>query len=130
MCIMIRLAGKALKRGFSFLAAFERRLPAVLEAFHVAYRKEGRVKLRQRRIRKITFSSACDGKDFKLLIVITAVGVPALMIGLGWFEQMTGYILGDSQMVLAGNVWMFVGVLIYVTKILLYAYVRHEESAD
>lgn len=96
----------------------------------MAYRKEGRVKLRQRRIRKITFSSAYDGKDFKLLIVITAVGVPALMIGLGWFEQMTGYALGDSQMVLAGNVWMFVGVLIYVTKMILYAHLRHEESAD
>ena len=127
---MICLAVKILKNGCSFVAAFEWRLPTVLEALDVAYRRECRVKMRQRRIRKITLSPAYYGKGFKRLIVIRVVGVSALMIGLGWFEQMTGYVLGDSQMVLAGNVWMFVGVLIYVTKILLYAYVRHEESAD
>lgn len=60
--------------------------------------------------------------DLKIFIVITAVGVPALMIGLGWFEQMTGYALNNSDMVNAGNTWMVFGALIYVLEIIVAAY--------
>jgi hypothetical protein len=69
-----------------------------------------------------------ENTDVKLFIVITAVGVPALMIGLGWFEQMTGYALNNSDMINAGNFWMILGAIIYIIEILLYAYLKYSES--
>jgi uncharacterized membrane protein YidH (DUF202 family) len=64
-----------------------------------------------------------NNMDLKIFIVITAVGVPALMIGLGWFQQMTGYALNNSDMIRAGNAWMVIGALIYVLEVILAAYI-------
>jgi hypothetical protein len=75
-----------------------------------------------------------NGTDFRLFIVITAAGVPSLIVGLGWFEQMAGFVLGNYQLVSAGNAWIVVGVLIYVIKMVLlgrlHNYLKHDRSVD
>lgn len=68
--------------------------------------------------------------DLKLFIVISAVGVPALMIGLGWFEQMTGNAINNSGMVSAGNAWMVIGAIIYVIEIIIGAYLAVTDSRN
>jgi hypothetical protein len=49
---------------------------------------------------QITVEGSVSGTHFKPFITVTTAGVSALMIGLGWFEQMVGYAIGNSQMVL------------------------------
>ena len=68
--------------------------------------------------------------DLKLFIVISAVGVPALMIGLGWFEQMTGNAINNPGMVSAGNAWMVVGALIYIIELIIGAYLAFRDSGS
>jgi hypothetical protein len=61
-----------------------------------------------------------------MVIVVTAVGVPALMIGFGWLWQMSGYAINDSNMVSVGDFLIILGVLVYILEtIYLYRYLNN-----
>jgi hypothetical protein len=73
-------AWEILKNACSFPAAFEWRLPAVLEASLMVHRREGRVKLQQRRIRRIIFSSAhYDSEKREIVSSVTRLDVVSLL---------------------------------------------------
>jgi len=65
----------------------------------------------------------------KAIITITALGIPALLIFLGWVQQMAGYTLNNPDIISSGTRLINLGVVIYIIElivgIMIYAYEKY-----
>jgi len=69
-----------------------------------------------------------DWEGYKVVIVILALGIPAVLILFGLISQLTGFL--NPQGMMNGYIYITSGVVIYIVELGVYIYLKNRRSVS